>query len=92
MFDRLALVQEDLRTRLAEPHRAYHGQAHIDAMLERFRAARETFHAPEAVELAIWFHDAVYDPVQQITNEGALPCCAARWVGWSPRRCWKRPN
>ncbi|WP_043840342.1 hypothetical protein [Muricoccus aerilatus] len=62
MFDRLTLVLEDLRTRLAEPHRVYHGQAHIDAMLARLRVDRAAFRAPEAVELAIWFHDAVYDP------------------------------
>lgn len=62
MFDRLATVLEDLRTRLSEPHRAYHSQTHIDAMLARFRKAREAFHVPEAVELAIWFHDAVYEP------------------------------
>lgn len=62
MFDRLNTVLEDLRTRLAEPHRMYHGQAHIDAMLAQLSVERAAFHAPEAVELAIWFHDAVYQP------------------------------
>ena len=62
MFDRLSKILEDVRSRLAEPQRAYHGQAHIDAMLAQLRADRRAFHAPEAVELAIWFHDAVYEP------------------------------
>ena len=62
MFDRLVSVLADLRSRLAEPHRAYHGQGHIDAMLAQLCTDRAAFHAPEAVELAIWFHDAVYEP------------------------------
>ena len=80
MFDRLAFVLEDLRSRLAEPHRAYHGQAHVDAMLERFRAAHETFHAPETVELAIWFHDAVYEP-GAVDNERRSAALLRRALG-----------
>ena len=55
-------VLRRLRARYAEPHRAYHGQAHVDTMLRGFAAARGEFAAPDAAELAIWFHDAVYDP------------------------------
>lgn len=58
----MARVTEGLRARYAEPHRAYHGQAHIDAMLIGLREDRNAFAAPEAVELAVWFHDAIYDP------------------------------
>ena len=48
-----------LKARYAEPHRRYHTLEHIEHCLREFdpRQARE----PEAVELAIWFHDAVYD-------------------------------
>ena len=48
-----------LKARYAEPHRRYHTLEHIEHCLAEFdpRQARE----PEAVELAIWFHDAVYD-------------------------------
>lgn len=48
-----------LKVRYAEPQRRYHTLEHIEHCLEEFdpRQARE----PEAVELAIWFHDAVYD-------------------------------
>ena len=62
MFQRLDHVRQDLRARYAEPHRAYHGQAHIDAMLARLDADRGALAGPDAVELAVWFHDAVYDP------------------------------
>jgi predicted metal-dependent HD superfamily phosphohydrolase len=56
-------VREDildlLKGRYAEPHRRYHTLEHIEHCLREFdpRQARE----PEAVELAIWFHDAIYD-------------------------------
>ena len=48
-----------LRERYAEPHRHYHTLEHIAHCLEEFdpRQAAD----PEAVELAIWFHDAIYD-------------------------------
>lgn len=48
-----------LKARYAEPHRRYHTLEHIEHCLAEFdpRRARE----PEAVELAIWFHDAIYD-------------------------------
>lgn len=62
MLDGHPCILADLRARLAEPHRVYHGQAHIDALLEAFRARRGTVRDPDAVELAIWFHDAVYRP------------------------------
>ena len=51
-----------LRVRYAEPHRAYHTQAHIDAMLAGLQALGETVVHPSVVELAIWYHDAIYDP------------------------------
>ncbi len=62
MLDGHPLLLADLRARLAEPQRVYHGQAHVDALLNDFRPSRDAFHVPVAVELAIWFHDAVYVP------------------------------
>jgi len=50
----------DLCRRYAEPHRAYHTLAHIRHCLEEFEPARSLAPHPEAVELAIWYHDAVY--------------------------------
>src|SRR6185436_9759121 len=53
---------DELEARYNEPHRAYHNLAHIADCLEQFAAAKHLAEAPLAVELAIWFHDAVYDP------------------------------
>ena len=48
-----------LKARYAEPHRHYHTLEHIEHCLREFDPALAA--DPEAVELAIWFHDAVYD-------------------------------
>jgi predicted metal-dependent HD superfamily phosphohydrolase len=52
---------EVLETRYAEPHRYYHKAQHIVECLAEFDSARNLASQPIAVELAIWFHDAIYD-------------------------------
>ena len=62
MFRAIAACLTGLRARYAEPHRAYHTQSHIDAMLTGFQVLGDGIADPAAVELAIWYHDAIYDP------------------------------
>jgi predicted metal-dependent HD superfamily phosphohydrolase len=45
----------------AEGHRHYHNQRHIAECLGELDAARHLVRQAEAIELALWFHDAVYD-------------------------------
>jgi predicted metal-dependent HD superfamily phosphohydrolase len=46
----------------SSPDRHYHNLLHVQTMLTLLHTYRTSFSDPEAVEAAIWFHDAVYDP------------------------------
>ncbi len=45
----------------SQPHRHYHNIRHIAECLAEFDSTRCLARQPLAVELAIWFHDVVYD-------------------------------
>jgi predicted metal-dependent HD superfamily phosphohydrolase len=51
-----------------EAHRRYHNLKHIDECLLELDDCRHLAEEPHAIEMALWFHDAVYDP-QSATNE-----------------------
>jgi predicted metal-dependent HD superfamily phosphohydrolase len=59
---------DEIADRYAEPHRRYHSPEHVDHCLEELDAAREHIQDPDAVELAVWYHDIVYD-VETPDNE-----------------------
>ena len=56
---------DQLAALYAEPHRAYHTLTHIDHMLGLLDNSEQH---TDALELAVWFHDVIYDPRSQ-TNE-----------------------
>lgn len=51
-----------------EKHRFYHTTDHIDAMLKHLDSSNDLSEYPRELELAIWFHDAIYKPFSS-TNE-----------------------
>lgn len=54
-------VYQELVSRYSEPQRYYHNLAHLAECIAEFDSARQLAKDPVAVEVAIWFHDAVYD-------------------------------
>ncbi|MFJ9646905.1 HD domain-containing protein [Streptomyces sp. NPDC004244] len=53
----------------AEPQRRYHTTAHLADVLERIDVLAPHAADPAAVELAAWFHDAVYRPDRSENEE-----------------------
>lgn len=59
-----------LRGLYRQSHRHYHTWEHVEALLAWFQEYRSDLHDRDAVELAVHYHDAIYDP-QSKTNEDA---------------------
>ncbi|KAM7184170.1 hypothetical protein V8F33_013143 [Rhypophila sp. PSN 637] len=55
-------ITAHLTTLYSSPSRHYHNLSHIQALLGLLNEYRFHFQDPPAVEAAIWFHDAIYDP------------------------------
>ena len=68
-------VFQKLKELYSEPRRKYHNANHIHFCLDQFEYVRHLPNDPEAVEMAIWFHDAVYDP-KSSNNE----ICSAKFA------------
>lgn len=59
-------ILDDLLTRYTEPHRAYHNLSHLANMFGALSSISEDQKVGRdgALDFAIWFHDAVYDPTR----------------------------
>lgn len=58
-----------LRAAYAEPHRHYHTTQHLMECLATFAEWAGLAESPHAVELAIWFHDAIHLPTRSDNEE-----------------------
>jgi len=57
--------------RWSEPHRRYHGVGHLTAVLLFVDEYATHADDPDAVRLAAWYHDAIYDPRASDNEEGS---------------------
>lgn len=59
----------------SERHRAYHTAPHINACLQQLDLAHPLPVRAHELELAIWFHDAIYHPSSQSNEEDSAQWC-----------------
>lgn len=71
---------EALVAAYGESHRHYHTGRHIAHCLEELDLARSLAQEPAEVEMALWFHDAIYQP-QRSDNEERSAQWAERFLG-----------
>jgi predicted metal-dependent HD superfamily phosphohydrolase len=62
-------LRRDLIARYSEPHRKYHTLQHLQECFGKLRELRVLARKPEEIELALWFHDAVYDTKRKDNEE-----------------------
>ncbi len=67
-----------LVSRYEDGKRAYHNMNHINHCLREFDKVKDQLKDPLAAELALWFHDVIYDPKradnEELSAEAALIC------------------
>ncbi len=63
-----SLWHRRLVTAYGERHRHYHNLQHIEECLAELAAAEVATESRESIGMALWFHDAVYEP-RSATNE-----------------------
>lgn len=68
-------VLAELVGRYSEPHRAYHNLTHIRDCLQQLELVTSIIERTAEVEIAVWFHDAIYDSRRNDNEEQS-----ARWA------------
>ncbi|HOX95859.1 MAG TPA: N-methyl-D-aspartate receptor NMDAR2C subunit [Candidatus Woesebacteria bacterium] len=87
-----AIILKDLEHLYSHPQRGYHNlDNHIQHCLKEFDAVKHLAINPKALELAIWFHDAIYDTkihgIEEMCADLAFSTCrtAHLSVGFSQK-------
>jgi len=81
----MTLISEPVRAELVSAYTAadrhYHDLRHIEALLGLAHACASAITDGDAVEAAIWFHDAVYDTRRSDNEERSAALAMARLAG-----------
>jgi predicted metal-dependent HD superfamily phosphohydrolase len=84
-------AREDLFERLvlaySQPHRFYHTLYHVNQSLQELDNVRKQAEHPDLVELAIWFHDSIYDPPGTAPERPDNEQRSAEWAETELRAC-----
>ena len=78
-------VFAEVAGRYAEPARHYHTLEHIDDCLARLDDVADLVDDPDAVEIAIWFHDVVFTPGARDNEAQSARFYLQRSGGATPR-------
>jgi predicted metal-dependent HD superfamily phosphohydrolase len=76
-----APLRAELAAAYAAPGRHYHDVRHIEALLGLAATCAEAITDRDAVEAAIWFHDAIYDTRRHDNEERSAVLAEARLAG-----------
>lgn len=76
---------EELKGLYSGEDRQYHGLGHISALLALLQQHKALFADPDAVEAAIWFHDAIYDSKASDNEVKSAELASARLADSTPR-------
>ena len=68
-------MKAELSALYRAPDRHYHGLSHIEALLALAQEYRTALSDPDAVEAAIWFHDAIYDSRRSDNETRSAAAC-----------------
>ncbi len=84
LLERLSIPDDEDTFAQLEDHylqtiRKYHNDQHIKVCLEQFGRTRRFAEHPDEVEVAIWFHDAIYNP-KRSDNESKSAAWAASFL------------
>ena len=61
-------IGEDLIKRYNEPHRHYHNINHLHDCFIKFDSCQYLFKDTVSIQLAIWFHDAIWNPLSKVNE------------------------
>ena len=67
----------ELVTVYSETHRAYHTFTHIKTCLQHFDTVEKNATHPDEIRMALWFHDAVYQPFSATNEEDSAAWAVA---------------
>jgi predicted metal-dependent HD superfamily phosphohydrolase len=81
----MTFISDPIRAELvrahAAPHRHYHDLRHIESLLELAQIYVDAIADRDAVEAAIWFHDAIYDTQRPDNEDRSADLAVARLTG-----------